>query len=321
MNTPTDEVLFAITGWKGRHAGDHGSHFAQMGYQYDSIDPANGDSIKPNKVAIQHRCNLETFLHGNKTPLGIIIASPDSCHMSDLEKSVEAWIRHILDEKPMALNAKDLWRLIELKQEAQRKWIRMTTCLPRITDARYGQLVNMIPGLIAEFWKVTSISHSFTSRNIPKPGSSAGRDHFSHEITMLLKILWCSSNTSIHIDKCMNNDEPNFYFCEWKIGEVTFDVGGEKSGEKNEERVNIDFQNGAELHFSTLTWKIQILGGNKPITIPLKEGGPEARLMEITQNFVQVALGEVKDFYLPDSLFLASAELPATLFPNQTAAS
>ncbi len=90
MNTPTDETLFAITGGKGRHAGDHGDHFAQMGYKYDSIDPANGEPVKPNHVATQHRCNLATFLHGNKTPLGIIIASPDDHHMSDLETSVKA---------------------------------------------------------------------------------------------------------------------------------------------------------------------------------------------------------------------------------------
>ncbi len=39
--------------------------------------------------------------------------------------------------------------------------------------------------------------------------------------------------------------------------------------------------------------------------------------MEITRNFVQVALGNEKDFYLPDTLFLASAKFPATFFPNQ----
>ena len=70
----------------------------------------------------------------------------------------------ILVEKPVALNPKELRRFKELQETAKKQGQIIMSCLPRLTDVRYRQLLDMMPSLRKEFRVIKTFMHGLNAQ-------------------------------------------------------------------------------------------------------------------------------------------------------------
>lgn len=321
MNAPTspDEIIGVWCKWK--HGKNHADHWQELGIPFTIVDPASDEKDSKEKI-IHFRGTIQDYLaHATKTPQRVLISSPDNQHIADLRSCVEKGVRFILVEKPVAMNLSEFNRFKELHTEAWKNGQIITSCLPRIPDVRYRQFADMMVWFREELGDVRTISHRFSAN---KEGNkwSAGRDHLAHEIATLLDVLWFNGQLGA-IKIYTFHDSADAYECYGFINDqVYFSVWGNKKWKETEETIVVGFEKG-EARFNTRTKEI-IVSPKKwaERKITMVDGDAKGRLMTISQNFVEARVGvKGTKLYLPENLLNASVQFPATLFPDQEAAS
>lgn len=322
MDRPTEpEIVVFGTRWEvagqTNHGGHHLMHIQELGIPTVAVDTKPIDREQIDLVTHFHGTTQEFLKQRWGSPLKwAIISTPDWYHVWDLQSCIEAGVQCILVEKPIALNPGELQRFRELQEVASQQRQIIMSCLPRMTDMRYQQLLNMMPALRQRFGTIKSFMHWLNAQQ-NRLTQSAGSDHIAHEITTLMQILGVScSFTEVDIKNII--DSPEMYELIVVIQGINCTIWTNKKSEKPGETICIEFE-WALVQFNTTTKTITIdpHEGEKEI-LPMVDWNPKARLMAISENFVRTAHWEGVQLYLPDYLLNASADFPARLFPIQS---
>lgn len=144
---------------------------------------------------------------------------------------------HVLcSEKPVANTPPELGRYHDFLREAARQGIDITTCLPRIMDAPYRELKQLLDILMKEYGEIIHIKHTFGLQKNDTIAST-GRDHLAHEISLILFLLeGYTAGTSVSYETGAADfaDSPTHYMARGRVGSVGFEVGGSRRTELSE---------------------------------------------------------------------------------------
>jgi predicted dehydrogenase len=143
------EMIAVVAGGNGNHGSFHVNQLIKIGVGNIIVaDPKRSKSETVNGVRniIGFNGTLAEFLQDETLPLDLVIdASPDEHHISNLGLLLDRGdIGTICVEKPVATTRTDLSLFQDLKIRAAEQHTHINTCLPRIMDAPYVQLKNMI---------------------------------------------------------------------------------------------------------------------------------------------------------------------------------
>lgn len=117
----------------------------------------------------------------------VVIATPDAFHIANLRSAIRANL-HILVEKPLASDGKQLEGLSALFDEALERRLIISSCHPRRFDPPFVWAKSNLPGLIEDFGQVIHFAFDFSYHESTKDWKSNRSlllDHLNHDIDLL----------------------------------------------------------------------------------------------------------------------------------------
>lgn len=233
----------------------------------------------------------------------VLIATPDRLHLPQLEQAVAAG-RHVLCEKPLCEEVKDIPRLKRVLAQATEKELIVSSCHPRRFDPPYTYLHDELPRLTDQLGAVRELLLYFSYHAPTKQGlhKSLLLDHFNHEIDLVSYLFGPSSFTARRLEESeisytaagSRPDGLSFYFSgsraltrrtysEWI--EVRFETG----------HIEIDLERGQLCVFDHNA-------KDSPRIRPWPKTNYDLRFDGINRNFIEAISGRA-------SSYLANADL------------
>lgn len=164
----------------------------------------------------------------------VFICSPDSYHISQLEKAINKNL-HVFCEKPIANNKSEYKILKKILKTANEKKIIISTCHPRRLDPPCLKIKELIDnGWVKEtIGKINNVDFNFWYYKISdhpndqwKKNRSLLLDHFSHEIDLISFLLSDSEKESIKAK--LIQDTYNSYEVHGQLNNVNFRFNGKR---------------------------------------------------------------------------------------------
>lgn len=147
----------------------------------ESID----NFVKEYGKNLRSTTNSELFYRTNIE--AVLIATPDEFHLENLRQAITA-NKHVLVEKPLAINEDQLRELPEIFSEAEKRKLVIASCHPRRFDPPFLWLKEKTSTLIKEIGPIIGFDFDFSYHKptaVWKHDRSLMLDHLNHEIDLL----------------------------------------------------------------------------------------------------------------------------------------
>ncbi|HEU5114175.1 MAG TPA: Gfo/Idh/MocA family oxidoreductase [Candidatus Paceibacterota bacterium] len=239
---------------------------------------------------------------GDPSVEAVIIASPDECHPEQLLSAVKAG-KHVLVEKPLAIDAEGFKIVKSALRIAQRDGLVITSCHPRRFDPPYVWVKEDLGTHVNNLGKVVSVRLDF-SYHAPSEGWKKSRslllDHFPHEIDYLHFLLGKAPFEAFRL----NDDFSNYAVAGRRSDGVTFFFSGTRRLPDRifPERISIRFDQG-ELSLDTKSGIATIERHGYPASRTRRYPTDyEKRFSLLMKNFAQSIRGKEKNYLSPEDL-------------------
>jgi predicted dehydrogenase len=197
----------------------------------------------------------------------VVIASPDRFHLPQLEKAIHAR-KHVLCEKPLCADQKELPTLQSLLREAGEKRLGISSCHPRRFDPPYVWLKESLPELIETHGKVLQLGLDFSyhepgAHKSGLHGGSLLSDHANHEIDYANWLLGARGATMTRLA----DDLDQYALCGVRDDGVTLHFHGSRRLSKRvyPEKIYVRFERG-ELELNTYDARLSRIIDHERIT-------------------------------------------------------
>jgi len=159
--------------------------------QTKSLDLATATLMGAGRPAPAIQCHSLKELLQMPDIDAVFIATPDEFHAEEARVALRAG-KHILAEKPLAVNDGQLYSIGESVDFARENDLIFLTCHPRRFDPRYVELRRRLPDLTTIYGGVSAVMFNF-EYPAPTDGWKNERglliDHVSHEVDLMRFVL------------------------------------------------------------------------------------------------------------------------------------
>lgn len=235
----------------------------------------------------------------------MLIASPDEFHIRQLKLALEAG-KHVLVEKPLAVNGSDLEELKSLLVMADERKLVVTTCHLRRFDPPFIWLKRNLPDFQESLGGILKFDFDFSYHRPEskwKMNRSLLLDHLNHEVDLMHFFLGIAP-----FEASLGHDSFDRYLVTGMRGDgVAFSFHGSRRLEARVflEMLTVRFEKGL-LILDTHSGVTKVEFHETGVFLRYGSGKTdyEARSIGVMQNFAGAILGQTANYLTPEDLWV-----------------
>lgn len=309
----TKPVRLGIWGCGG-HAENHLEHMPSRDLVYiTAISDTNVSTMQRVGVDLYKKYNYLVSVNVDAEYIfdkvdAVFIATPDHCHAEQIGIALRAG-KHVLAEKPLAVNDEQLAMLAENIEYAKRHDLHFSTCHPRRFDPRNVWLRDNLSMFSGPPLGFTFVFNYPAPKDAWKDSRGLLMDHVNHEIDLMGFILGPNGFSAQRL-----KDSPRAYEVVGRRqgGKVWFRFAGTRSEvikdwDGARETATLYFERGyIEVVDHEPAVRLFSVAGEPIWEKPIPNPHHFTRYGDVIGNFAKVIRGEAKPYVSTDEMFLNS---------------
>src|SRR3989344_3124132 len=265
---------------------------------FDPVRENASRAASLSRTLVTHFVSAEALIESSEIE-AVLIASPDIHHPDQLLAAVKA-DKHVLVDKPLAINAIGMVKVREALRLADRKDLVVSSCHPRRFDPPYIWMKRALPRLIRCFGAVVSVHLDFSYHKpqaMWKHRRSLLLDHFPHEIDYVTFLLGEARLRATRL----HDGHDAYGVAGVRADGITFSFSGPRRLDQTvyPENIRVRFERG-EITINTKTGEgwVNDHSNSRSETLSVQPTDYDVRFRRLMGNFVRAVRGREKS-YLP----------------------